>query len=809
MGKHIVKAGAGRSLKILILLVCMIVTLVPALAQPVPISGFADQGTFHLYVQEARLGHLKSTWKADGSFQASMTISMAGQTVQHSYSITTDAAGLFQEIVQDIPSIGKMTTVRDGANITFTVKEKTFTATLKPDTLLFIGNAPPLASVAIRRYDQAKGGLQTFPMLSAPGTKVDARLERRDHVQRTVGGKEMTFTRYSLGFTGLEATLWTGPDHKIYLTEFPSQHATFVREGYEALRAEPAAEANISAPTFEVSVERNVSVPMRDGTKLAADLYRPVSKTKVPVIVVRTPYKKEMSELDGQYYAKRGYAFLIQDVRGRFASPGEWRPFFHEADDGYDTIEWAAQQSWCTGKAGMIGASYLGWVQWWAASRRPPHLATIIPNVAPPDPFYNIPYEYGAFFLTGAIWWADVLQTGATGDLSGAAMGRIADKKYTKILAALPVIELDKAVLGKENPYWREWIRHPNNDDFWAPANFLDRLKDVNIPVFHQSGWFDGDGIGSKLNYARMSAHNAANQKLVLGPWGHSPQAARVAFGRDFGADALLDLNREYVRWFDRWLKGIENRIEKEPLVSVFAMGSNKWLHGNSYPLPQTKFEPWYLDAAGKLTREAPGAQSVPDRYTYDPGDPTPSPDYYEDANDSKSPRDAEAAKKKADGYHDELLKTRKDILTYTTEPFTKPYTFVGPVSMVLFASSSAVDTDWFATLYEYNEKGKYLRLGQGKIRARFRQSTSKPQPLKPGEIYEYTLDLWQTGITIPAGSRLRIEVASASFPLFSRNLNTGGHNEMETKYVAAEQTIFHDLSHPSRVILPMIEKVD
>jgi len=789
-------------------LLCVLIALATGFAQPVPMSGFQDEGAFNLYLNEARLGALKFSWTPDGAYRATMSISIGGQTVQHTYSVTADADGRFREIIQDIPGMGKLTTLRDGSNVTFTVKEKTLTATLKPDTVLYIGNAPPMASVALRRYDAVKGGKQTFPMLIAPGTNTEGWLERRDELERVVNGKAMRFTRYAIGFAGAESTLWAGPDQKIYLAEYPSQHAIFVRDGYESVRIEPAADPKISTAKFDVNVERNVAVPMRDGAKLVADVYKPVTTERVPVIVVRTPYKREMSELDGPYYAKRGYGFVIQDVRGRFGSPGEWRPFFHEADDGYDTIEWVANQLWSTGKVGMIGASYLGWVQWWAASRKPPHLVTIIPNVAPPDPFYNVPYEYGAFFMGGAIWWADILQTNATGDLSGTALGKIMDKKYTKILRSLPVIELDKSVLGKENPYWREWIRHPNNDDFWAPANFLDRLKDVNIPVFHQSGWFDGDGIGTKLNYQRMSAHNAPNQKLVVGPLGHTPQSARFAFGRDFGQDALMDLSRAYVRWFDRWLKGIDNGIDKEPLVSLFVMSSNKWLHGSSYPLPQTKFEPWYLGREGKLSRELPEEKSAPAKYIYDPGDPTPSPEAYEDLEESKSPRSAEELKKKAEGHHDEVLKTRKDILVYTTEPFAKSYTFVGPVSAVLYASSSAKDTDWYVTLYEYDEKGKYLRLGQGKIRARFRKSTHKPEFLKPGEIYEYTLDLWHTGITIPPASRLRLEVASSIFPMFSRNLNTGGHNEMDTNYVAAEQAIYHDAQHPSRLILPMVEEV-
>jgi len=556
-------------------------------------------------------------------------------------------------------------------------------------------------------------------------------------------------------------------------------------------------------------------VPMRDGVKLVTDIYRPAGVEKAPVILVRTPYKKDLNEPQGRFYARRGYVYAVQDCRGRFGSAGTWEPFVNEAKDGYDAIEWLAKQPYSSGKVGMIGGSYLGWVQWWAASMHPPHLATIIPNVSPPDPFYNIPYEYGAFFLTGAIWWADILESNATGDISGVAMSKIGEKKYDTLLKALPVIDLDKTVLGKENPYWRKWIAHPTNDAYWEPANFLDKLKDVNIPVFHQSGWFDGDGIGTKLNYLKMESWHHASQKLTLGPWGHTDTSARGYGGRDFGETALVDLQRDYLRWFDYWLKGKDTGIQKEPLVSIFAMGSNKWLRGDTYPLPQTKFQKLYLASEGHantsrgdgwLGWEQPSADAPPDKYVYDPADPTPDPRAYRESDeDEKKVRTMQERRKEAEEYHIKVTDARKDMLVYTTPVLEKPLTIAGPVSAVLYASSSAKDTDWFMNLLEVDDDNKVFSLVQGKIRARYRKSMKNPEFLKPGEVYEYALDLWHTGITIPAGSRLRIEVASASFPLWSRNLNTGGHNETESKYVTADQTILHDAKHPSHVLLPVI----
>jgi hypothetical protein len=463
----------------------------------------------------------------------------------------------------------------------------------------------------------------------------------------------------------------------------------------------------------------------------------------------------------------------------------------------------------------MIGASYLGWVQWQALSQNPPHLATIIPNVSPPDPFFNFPYEYGVFFIYGGIWWADIVASEATGDLSGVKMSEVFDKKFGKLLRDLPVIDLDHKVLGGENKYWRTWIRNNTNNEYWERASFSESLKDVAIPVFHQSGWFDGDGIGSKLNYAALARHGKSTQKLILGPWGHTDQAQRMLGETDLGPKAAPDLPRMYLRWFDHWLKGIDNGIVDEPLVSLFVMNANKWVHGEKYPLPETRFEKWYLGGGGgantskgdgRLTREPPTTESAPDRYTYDPGDPTPHPDFFEEAEEQeRTEQSIEERKRLARMRHERMTDARGDILVYTSEPFEQRYTFAGPISARLYAASSAKDTDWFVRLIEIDSKGELTTLVEGRFRARFRESMRHPKLLEPGQVYEYDIDMWQTGLALEPGSRLRVEIASASFPFFSRNLNTGGHNEMETEFIAAEQTIYHDAAHPSHVLLPMI----
>jgi putative CocE/NonD family hydrolase len=782
---------------------------------PLPLSGYSDEGVFFLYVNEVRFATTNFQWKTDGSFESKRTLSLGGQSVEQSFKVTPGKDGRWNKIAVDSPR-GPVTLERDGDVARRTLKGKVETINLKPNSGMFENFSPVLMTGLVRLYDQAKGGKQTFPVFAVPAMFTDVTVERREPVERSVGGRDVKFARYAYGMLGIDINLWLDPAGKLVFAEVPAQHAAYVREGYEILSKPVETDPLLSSAKYEMKIERSVGVPMRDGAMLLTDLYRPQTTDKCPIILIRTPYKKDLNEPQASFYARRGYVVAVQNCRGRFGSPGEWEPFVHEPKDGYDAVEWLATRPWSTGKVGMIGGSYLGWVQWWAAREHPPHLTTIIPNVAPPDPFYNIPYDYGAFFLGAAIWWAEVLDREATADISGSKMADIAERKYVKLLRPLPVIDLDKAVLGKENPYWRKWIAHPVNDDYWEQANFLDRLQDVRIPVFHQSGWFDGDGIGTKLNYLAMARHHHPNQKLVLGPWGHTDEAARRLGDRDFGAGAIIDLQRAYLRWFDFWLKGVDNGVTKEPLVSIFVMGSDRWLHGDTYPLPQTKFEKWYLASGGKanttkgdgkLSPEAPAAESAVDRYTYDPADPTPQPDLYEEPDETGSKVKSTEEKKKAEeAQHAAVTETRRDILVYDSGPLEKPLTFVGPLSAVLYASTSARDTDWFVRLMEVDAKGKIFPLTEGKIRARYRQTTKKAELLEPGKVYEYHVDLWHTGITIPKGNRLRVEMASASFPLYSRNLNTGGHNETETQFVKAEQTVYHSKEYPSHVLLPVVE---
>ena len=771
-----------------------------AWSQPAPLSGFSDQGAFSLYANEERIGRLTFHWKPDGNFESSVALTVAGQSAGGWLSVIADTEGRWTKATLLSPTDRRIFE-RDGQDIRMTFSDENGKATVPENLLVFEHYSPALITQALRAYDRAHGGRQKFPLLDLSDDFEEPRsyevvLEAQGTEQRIVGGRRLQLTRWLYTLTGCELHVLAGPDHRVYLVSglpwwgvggVPEQQMAYVREGYEELRQPYDGDPRLSPAKYDVRVEAGLRIPMRDGVSLCTDLYLPVGVSKAPVILVRTPYKKEMGEIQARFFARRGYVFAVQDVRGRFASEGAWEPVVHEPQDGYDAIEWLARQPWSSGKVGMIGTSYLGWVQWLAAARHPPHLTTIVPNVSPTDPFHNFPFDHGLVTLS-TLSWVDLVETNATGDLDGVAIKKIEGRNYGELLKPLPLIDVDKSALGRESPSWRRFIAHSAPDSYWRAAMFLDKLKDVRIPVFHQSGWFDGDSNGTKLNYLKMAAYGHAGQKLTLGPWGHTDTARRIAHSQDFGPAASIDLQRDYLRWFDYWLKGMDNGILQDPLVSLFVMGSNRWLYGPAYPLPQTRFENLYLADGARLSFTAPNGPQSQDRFIYDPGNPTPPPD-------------TGAADKKPGA-------PRTDVLVYTTAPFEKPYTIAGPVSAVLYAASSARDTDWFVHLMDVDQDGKCSLLwatGSGQIRARYRKSMAKAELLEPGRVYKYTLDLWHTAIAIAPGHRLRVEVASAAFPNFSRNLNTGGNNETESRYVSAHQTIYHDAQRPSHIVLPVI----
>jgi len=553
-----------------------------------------------------------------------------------------------------------------------------------------------------------------------------------------------------------------------------------------------AAQPAGKVPSTSIRIDYDVRVAMRDGIALSTDIYRPKGDARVPVILVRTPYDNGVATwvAEGKRWASRGYAFAVQDVRGRGESDGEFYPLVTEADDGADTIAWLAAQPWSNGKVGMMGSSYLGWVQMYAAIRKPQALKALIPIVTPPDPDRNFPVQFGAYEPSTLSWLAAI---------SGKTMQDISEHDLRAVYSHRPLYEADR-LLGRTMKAWRDWLDHPTRDAYWEAQSFQQALKDVSIPMLHISGWYDDVLVGTTENYA--ITRDKANQFLLIGPWGHRINQGRRIGAIDFGPEAVIDLDAVYQRWFDRWLKDIGNGVESGSKVRYFVMGANHWRDAPSWPLPGMTPTRFYLSSGGRansrlgdgrLTRMPPASDEPADRYRADPADPFP---FVTD--------DAFSQIGGPDDYAD--VERRKDVLVYTSDAFTAPTTMCGPMTVSLAAASSARDTDWAAKVLAVRPDEFALRLNDGVVRARFRKSRAREELLQPNAVETYTIDAWSTCIEFQRGWRVRLEIASHAFPKFDVNLQTGGPIGKEVHGVVADQTVYHDRTRVSWVELPIVK---
>lgn len=548
----------------------------------------------------------------------------------------------------------------------------------------------------------------------------------------------------------------------------------------------------------QIIADYNVRVPMRDGVTLSADIYRPAetrANLRVPVILVRTPYNKnQLLYIEAaRYFAERGYAYVTMDVRGRGDSDGTFVPYRKEGLDGYDAVEWCAGQTWSTGKVGTLGASYLGRIQWLTALTQPPHLTTMIVMVTPSDPFVETPT--GSPGLQHVCWLYLV---------NGRLRQLMDEINWEPIYEHLPLLTMDERA-GFYSPEWREELQHQTRDEFWQAICYQDKFDKINLPVMHISGWYDDEQIGTPLNFIGMTTRGATaiarkNQKLLMGPWGHAINSTQKMGEVDFGASALIDLRGYELRWFDAWLKGEDTGIVQEPPVRLFVMGCNQWRDEHEYPLARTQYTAYYLHSGGNAnSRYGDGALSTqtadaesPDRYTYDPARPTP---YITAPTSSQigGPDDYTA------------VQQRGDLLVYVTPPLEKDTTVIGPVRVTLYAASSAPDTDFTALLFDVHPNGFRQRLCDGIVRARFRDGNTSMSLIEPHKIYKYEIDLWNTSQVFFAGHSIGVQIASAAFPKYDRNLNTGEDLGTGTRMERAEQRIYHDAEHPSAIVLPII----
>jgi uncharacterized protein len=568
--------------------------------------------------------------------------------------------------------------------------------------------------------------------------------------------------------------------------------------------------------SYAVKVERNVSVKMRDGVTLRGDLFRPDAEGRFPVLLERTPYRKSFwgEDIDfAQRAASRGYVVLIQDVRGRYTSDGDWYPFLHESEDGYDTIEWIAAQPYSNGKVGMFGGSYVGATQMLAAISHPPHLAGICPVVTASNYHENWTYQGGAFEQ-----WFDQSWT------SGLAQDTLAhnvehnpnsqEDVNALPLTAYPVLNLNPPGLVNAStsaiaPYYLDWLAHPAYDDFWKRWSIEEHYADIRVPALHTGAWYDIFLGGTLRNYVGLKSGAATDearkgQRLRVIVGGHAGGGRKIG-DVDFGPEAeKFNENEVMLRWYDFLFKGVQNEFATGKPVKIFVMGINQWREEEDWPLARANSTKYFLHSGGAANSSrgngslstSAAASEPPDKFTYDPAKPVPT---------IGGPLCCDASHLPAGPRDQRSLEEREDVLIYSTPPLEHDLEVTGPVRLDFFASSSALDTDFTAKLVDVSPDGSAINLTEGILRAKFRDSQAKAAPLTPGQVYPLSVDLWATSNVFRAGHRIRLEVSSSNFPRFDRNLNTGESASTSAKWATATNTILHDAAHPSALLLPVV----
>ena len=563
-----------------------------------------------------------------------------------------------------------------------------------------------------------------------------------------------------------------------------------------------------SQTPYRVKIQPGISVKMRDGVSLVADIYSPVSDEKFPVLLTRTPYNRTGDPRFANELASHGYIVILQDTRGRFASGGEFYPFRNESADGFDTVEWAAKLEQSNGKVGMFGGSYVGATQMLAAMVVPPHLVSIFPYVTASEYYDGWTYQNGALMQWFSSSWTSGL---AIDTLRRYADRAQAPKEWVNTLPLQDYPLLKTPQTSELAPYFHDWLSHERDDAYWAQWRVSDHYSQMTVMGLHAGGWHDLFLKGSIKNYTGLrqqaaTAEARAGQRLLVGPWAHAGTSPAGKIGDVvFGKDAVLDNTNTTLKWFDYSLKGIKNEFASGAPVRLFIMGANVWRDEQEFPLARTRYTKYYLHSSkgangiagdGSLSVALPGVEKQ-DQFTYDPQNPVPTIGGRLCCGGAIPPGPADQR----------ANETRPDVLVFSTPVLTEDTEVTGYVSVELYASTSAVDTDFTALLVDVDESGYARFLTDGIVRARYRESTKEASAITPGKIYKYTIDLWATANVFKAGHRIRLYISSSNFPRFNRNMNTGEDISNASKFVRATQTIYHDREHSSALILPVIPR--
>jgi uncharacterized protein len=554
---------------------------------------------------------------------------------------------------------------------------------------------------------------------------------------------------------------------------------------------------------------------MRDGVRLSTDVVLPRDPGTYPTILLRTPYNNMRGVfLDrAVWFATRGYAVAMQDCRGRHESEGVFNAYAQESQDGYDTFAWLHDQRWCNGRIGMWGRSYGSLIQWHAAPLRPPGLECLAAHVMADDYFNDYHYVGGAFQLALSIAATIIWSTENTIlEYGGAALFN-----NRRFYEHLPLIDFDVEALGHRVSYWREWLEHPTDGEYWRTVGTIGKAARINVPVFQQYGWFDPYARCAFRNHAALTeaseAPRAAGRHLVMvGPWSHEdPEGTRMG-QLDFGPRAAVDMREEELRWFDRWLRDDDRSAPAGAPIRIFVMGDNVWRDEHEWPPARTVYTEYYLHSGGRanslygdgrLTLDRPG-QEPPDRYAYDPADPVPT---LGGVNSLGTMMEAAAIPLVPGPVDQRPIERRDDVLVYTSVELERDLEVTGPLEVVLYAESSARDTDFTAKLVDVYPDGRAMNITEGILRGRYRKNLERTELLEPDTVDEFRIQLYPTSYVFKPRHRMRVDVSSSSFPRFSRNLNTGDPVATDTRITVARQTVLHTGTYPSRIILPIIPR--
>ena len=564
-----------------------------------------------------------------------------------------------------------------------------------------------------------------------------------------------------------------------------------------------------------MKVEKNVMVPMKDGIKLATDIYLPSSEKEktFPALINRTPYNKDRVENSKEInaYINAGYVVIVQDVRGRYHSEGTFIPYEYETEDGLELFNWVRKQTWSNGIFGTFGLSYHGGTQWLPATKNPEGLKAMAPMITFDDIYNGSAYYDGAKVLHDLRW--------TVADIIPDIMER-AKKAGEKVTVNVPEVYncLEKIPLASDEAvklygkYYLDWMKHSTFDDFWKKFSPKEHYNDITVPTLNISGWYDifvpstlNNYMGMKNNGGSEIARN--NSYLIMGPWSHLNFSGKIN-EFDFGSEAsenAFDLLGIKIAWYDHWLKNKPKNNLLEKPVKIFVMGENKWRNEDEWPLPNTNYISYYFHSDGNANIKN-GLLSVnkpenepSDHFIYDPMDPVPTigGQVILPGDGAIGPRDQVKAEE------------RKDVLVYETEILQNDITVIGPLTAKLFISSDCKDTDFTVKLTDVDEKNVSKLLSDGILRVRYRNSLEKTEFMEPGKVYEIKVNVATTANTFFKGHKIRVSISSSNFPRFNRNSNSGGDImfEQSSTYQKANNVVLHDKEHPSSIILPVILK--